>query len=123
MQNFFYLKKLFIYQIFDVIESGGLELKVNLFTMIIRDRCPQCGSKQYKKNGHIYNGQQNYRYSDCGRQFVGVFEQHLILTELNGGCRAEHYMAHTTLILLMIFPQINSLAAESCEVTEDTYDN
>ena len=49
--------------------------------MIIRDRCPQCGSQQYKKNGHIHNGKQNYRCSDCGRQFVGVFEQHLISEE------------------------------------------
>jgi len=49
--------------------------------MIIRDRCPQCGSQQYKKNGHIHNGKQNYRCCGCGRQFVGVFEQHLISEE------------------------------------------
>ena len=46
--------------------------------MIIRDRCPQCGSKRYKKNGHIHNGKQNYRCHGCGRQFVRAFEQHLI---------------------------------------------
>src|SRR5512143_736842 len=38
--------------------------------MIVRDRCPQCGSSCYKKNGHIYNGDQNHRCKVCGRQFV-----------------------------------------------------
>ena len=28
-------------------------------TMGMRDVCPQCGSQQFKKNGHIHNGKQN----------------------------------------------------------------
>ncbi len=33
--------------------------------------CPSCQSENIKKNGHIHNGQQNYRCKECGRQFVG----------------------------------------------------
>jgi IS1 family transposase/DNA-directed RNA polymerase subunit RPC12/RpoP len=32
--------------------------------------CPSCLSDSIKKNGHIYNGKQNYRCKVCGRQFV-----------------------------------------------------
>ena len=32
--------------------------------------CPSCESKCVKRNGHIYNGKQNYRCLECGRQFV-----------------------------------------------------
>ena len=49
--------------------------------MVVRDACPACGSTQYKKNGHIYNGKQNYQCKDCGRQFVQRFEQYLIAAE------------------------------------------
>jgi transposase-like protein len=38
-----------------------------------RDTCPNCGSGQHKKNGHIHNGKQNYRCLDCGRQFVADY--------------------------------------------------
>jgi insertion element IS1 protein InsB len=38
--------------------------------MIVREHCPECGSTQYKKNGHIHNGKQNYRCKVCGREFV-----------------------------------------------------
>ncbi len=32
--------------------------------------CPKCQSKRISKNGKIHNGKQNYKCSDCGRQFV-----------------------------------------------------
>jgi len=46
--------------------------------MIIRDRCPQCYSKQFKKNGHLISGKQSHRGNDCGQQFVLDFEQRLV---------------------------------------------
>ncbi len=49
--------------------------------MIIRDRCPQCYSKQFKKNGHLPSGKQSYRCNDCGQQFVLDFEQRLVSDE------------------------------------------
>ena len=41
---------------------------------MIREVCPKCGSKKYKKNGHIHNGKQNHRCKECGRQFVIDYE-------------------------------------------------
>ncbi len=32
--------------------------------------CPNCGSTNFKKNGHIHNGKQNHRCKECGHQFV-----------------------------------------------------
>ena len=32
--------------------------------------CPDCGSTNIKKNGHIHNGKQNHQCRKCGRQFV-----------------------------------------------------
>ena len=49
--------------------------------MIIRDRCPQCHSKQFKKNGHLPSGKQSHRCNDCGQQFVLDFEQRLVSDE------------------------------------------
>ena len=49
--------------------------------MIIRDRCPDCGSKNFKKNGHIRGGKQNHRCKVCGRQFVSEFAQRLVTNE------------------------------------------
>jgi IS1 family transposase/transposase-like protein len=49
--------------------------------MIIRDSCPGCDSKQFKKNGHLPSGKQNHRCNDCGRQFVLDFEQRLVSEE------------------------------------------
>ena len=46
--------------------------------MVIRTVCPRCQSPKYKKNGHIHNGKQNYHCHDCGRQFVGCYEQYRI---------------------------------------------
>ena len=39
-------------------------------TMGMRDVCPQCGSQQFKKNGHIHNGKQNQQCTVCGRSLV-----------------------------------------------------
>lgn len=47
-------------------------------TMIIRTGCPRCGSKTFKKNGHIDSGKQNHFCKTCSRQFVLEFEQHLV---------------------------------------------
>ena len=49
--------------------------------MTIRDRCPECSSTRFKKNGHIHNGKQNHFCKDCGRQFVSEFEQHVVSSE------------------------------------------
>jgi transposase-like protein len=40
-------------------------------TITVREACPECGSQQFKTNGHIHNGKQNHRCKDCGRQVVG----------------------------------------------------
>jgi hypothetical protein len=32
--------------------------------------CPSCFSTDFKRNGHIHNGKQNYMCHPCGRQFV-----------------------------------------------------
>jgi insertion element IS1 protein InsB len=32
--------------------------------------CPDCNSENFKKNGHIRSGKQNYMCNDCKRQFV-----------------------------------------------------
>ncbi len=32
--------------------------------------CPTCGSQARVKNGQTRHGKQNYKYDDCGRQFV-----------------------------------------------------
>jgi len=46
------------------------------------DTCPQCGSNNIKKNGHIHNGKQNHRCKDCGRQFVLSTECKVIPEEI-----------------------------------------
>ena len=46
--------------------------------MVTRDGYPQCGSRQFKKNGHIHNGKQNHQCKVCERQFVGHVDQRLI---------------------------------------------
>jgi insertion element IS1 protein InsB len=38
--------------------------------MVVRDICPECGSEQFKKHGHIHTGKQNHQCKSCGRQFV-----------------------------------------------------
>lgn len=32
--------------------------------------CPNCSSKKIVKNGHIHNGKQRFKCSQCNRQFV-----------------------------------------------------
>ncbi|MCP4408005.1 MAG: IS1 family transposase, partial [Gammaproteobacteria bacterium] len=49
--------------------------------MIIRDSCPKCYSKQFKRNGHLPSGKQNHQCNDCGLQFVLEFEQRLVSEE------------------------------------------
>jgi IS1 family transposase len=61
--------------------SNRHRLEVNRLAMMIRDRCPQCGSTHCKKNGHIHNGKQSYCCKACGRQFVLLFDQRLISAE------------------------------------------
>jgi insertion element IS1 protein InsB len=70
-------------------------------TMSMREACPECGSQQFKRNGHIHNGKQNHQCKACGRQFVLVAinrvisEEHRTLVErllcekisLHGICR------------------------------------
>src|SRR5581483_10059395 len=38
--------------------------------MTPRETCPQCGSRWFKRNGHIHTGKQNHRCKVCGRAFV-----------------------------------------------------
>jgi insertion element IS1 protein InsB len=49
--------------------------------MVVRDACPACGSTQFKKNGHIHSGKQNYQCKACGRQFVVSTEERIIVSE------------------------------------------
>ena len=46
--------------------------------MIVRDRCPQCDSKRFKKNGRLPSGKQSYCCNACERQFVVDFEQRIV---------------------------------------------
>ena len=38
--------------------------------MVVREACPACGSKRFKRNGHLKTGQQNHQCKACGRQCV-----------------------------------------------------
>src|SRR5687768_5453732 len=38
--------------------------------MVMREACPACGAKRYKKNGHARHGKQNHQCKACGRQFT-----------------------------------------------------
>jgi insertion element IS1 protein InsB len=49
--------------------------------MIPREACPQCGSRWFKRNGHIHTGKQNHRCKVCGRAFVLTPENALITAE------------------------------------------
>src|ERR1043165_9307542 len=48
--------------------------------MIPREACPQCGSRWYKRNGHIQTGKQNHRCKVCGRAFV-LTPENSVITE------------------------------------------
>ena len=70
--------------------------------MVTRETCPQCGSRWFKRNGHIHTGKQNHRCKLCGRAFVlnpenqviteeqrTLIERHLLeRISLRGICRA-----------------------------------
>src|SRR5712691_11388179 len=49
--------------------------------MVTRETCPQCGSRWFKRNGHIHTGKQNHRCNLCGRAFVLLPANHLITAE------------------------------------------
>lgn len=49
--------------------------------MIPRETCPQCGSRWFKRNGHVHTGKQNHRCKACGRAFVLTPENHVITEE------------------------------------------
>jgi len=49
--------------------------------MIRREACPQCGSRQYKRNARIHTGNQNPKGKDCGRAFGLVPETPIITKE------------------------------------------
>ena len=49
--------------------------------MVPRETCPQCGSRQHKRNGHIHTGKQNRRCKICSRAFVLLPENHCITDE------------------------------------------
>ena len=49
--------------------------------MIIRDGCPKCNSKQFKKNGHLPSRKQSHQCNDRGRQFVLEFKHRLVSKE------------------------------------------
>jgi insertion element IS1 protein InsB len=49
--------------------------------MVLRETCPQCGSRWYKRNGHIHTGKQNHRCKRCGRAFVLNPENQVITKE------------------------------------------
>src|SRR5690242_9113401 len=49
--------------------------------MTARESCPQCGSRWYKRNGHMHTGKQNHRCKLCGRAFVLTPENSVITEE------------------------------------------
>jgi len=49
--------------------------------MIVRDRCPQCDSKRFKKDGRLPSSKQSYCCNACGRQFVVDFKQRILPDE------------------------------------------
>jgi transposase-like protein len=46
--------------------------------MVIREACPACGSKRYKKNGYTRHGKQNHQCKACERQFVAMADDRRI---------------------------------------------
>jgi insertion element IS1 protein InsB len=49
--------------------------------MVVREACPACGSKRFKRNGHLQTGQQNHQCKACGRQFVRYADHRVIRDE------------------------------------------
>jgi insertion element IS1 protein InsB len=58
--------------------------------MPIRDACPACGSRRYKKNGHTRHGKQNHQCKACERQFSATANDRLIADERR--TRVEHLL-------------------------------
>jgi insertion element IS1 protein InsB len=58
--------------------------------MPIRDACPACGSRRYKKNGHTRPGKQNHQCKACERQFSATANDRLIADERR--TRVEHLL-------------------------------
>ena len=46
--------------------------------MLIREACPACGSRRYKKNGHTRHGKQKHQCKACERQFGATTDDRLI---------------------------------------------
>jgi insertion element IS1 protein InsB len=49
--------------------------------MVLREACPQDGSRWFKRNGHIHTGKQKHRRKRCGRAFVLNLENQVITEE------------------------------------------
>ena len=49
--------------------------------MRIRETCPACGSRRYKKNGHTRHGKQHHQCKACECQFSATADGHLIADE------------------------------------------
>jgi hypothetical protein len=49
--------------------------------MVVREACPSCRSTQFKKDGYIHSGKQNYQRNACGRLFVVSTEERIIASE------------------------------------------
>src|SRR2546428_6875004 len=58
--------------------------------MLIRESCPACGSRRYKKNGHTRHGKQNHQCKACERQFGATADDRLIADERR--TRVEHLL-------------------------------
>ena len=49
--------------------------------MVVREACPACGSKRFKRNGHLKTGQQNHQCKACGCPFVLHVDNRVISDE------------------------------------------
>ena len=58
--------------------------------MLIRNTCPACGSRRYKKNGHTRHGKQNHQCQACERQFSATADDRRIADERR--TRVEHLL-------------------------------
>src|SRR5215831_20396104 len=58
--------------------------------MVLREACPACGSKRYKKNGHTRHGKQNHQWKAGERQFTGNAIDRSIASEQRR--RIEHLL-------------------------------
>jgi hypothetical protein len=48
--------------------------------MVLREACPRCGSRSYKRNGHMHTGKQNHHRKLCGRACV-LHPENSVITE------------------------------------------